>query len=135
MEPKDLVCNFHNALELQMIGFLLESLYYWVGTTKVMTKKEMLSTACIIDKDTDICSAYTAGELGLLLPLGVQVWRRFYNGTASQFYWKANFSSMGIHADASTEADVKANILIQIIEKKVFSLEDLLDLYKKINIA
>lgn len=137
MIRKDLVCGVGWAKHLKDMGLPQESMYYWIEGTTIGLERLIQGgyprqAGCGIVKKHNICSAYTAGELGLLLPLGVQVWRRFANDRSPQYYWKANFSSLGVHANAQTEADVKANILMQILLQKNYSLQELLDLYEKV---
>lgn len=101
---------------LKGLGLLQESLFWWL-------RDAIQGPVLIYESDMNEaglhvvnCSAYTSGELGEMLPKGVQH-RSYAEG------WDSYFPGIRSHV-AKTEADARAKMLIHLIENGYMKVEE-----------
>jgi len=108
------VVSLELAKKLKELGVKQESLFYWVipawaGMTKLEYKHPEAGYKCCL-------SAFTVAELGEMLPEKTN-WRGYANYGGE---WKMEFGDFKV--SAKTEADMKAKMLIHLIENNLIQL-------------
>ena len=127
MKVEDQVCSIELSMKLRELDVPQESLFYWNTDDDVSEKsREWYISEVLSDKDS--CSAFTASELGELLPLGINM-RRV--ASDESMWWSCiwNEGYGGItnleYAKDIKEADARAKMIIYLIENKLIKVEDL----------
>lgn len=124
MKLEDQVCSLELAKELKEFGVKQESAFYWIGhyvnTTDCVEKPETarLQLGTYGTEYMWKYAAFTVAELGEMLPL----W--YYSKRLPDGSWSTDHvSRMDIlNTNEKTEADSRATMLIQIIERKIVRL-------------
>lgn len=119
---KSLVTNLELSRKLKEAGVKQDSLFYWNGS--IISRDLMLK-----DKKDEVItkgyiySAFTAGELGELLPNGYFTtrlghgWSAFWtDNTPDYLDWKDKI------VGEKTEADARAKMLLYLIKHKLITL-------------
>lgn len=126
MELKDQCVSLELAKKLKELGFKQESLFYWVlfhgGVGKGHSDYERSAIWELRTKEGSLnfqesrCPAYTVAELGEMLPQKV-CWRGLSNNGSK---WGLEFGDF--RAEAETEADARAKMLIHLSEQGLITL-------------
>lgn len=134
MKLEDQVCSIESARRLKELGVPQDSLFYWC-----FSQKDADYCVCYAYdsgkyplKDIN-CSAFTAGELGELLPkiivksvtYGIEYCTRLSDGPFGVFY----ASCSGAYGNlcwivGKTEAEARAKCLIYLLENKLMEITE-----------
>ena len=126
MKLENQVCGLDLAKRLKELGVKQESLFWWVDAYEnykitseaynedwvVRSEKNGFSNI----SDDKKCSAFTVAELGEMLPENV-CWRDYRKG-----YGKWGFNWGDFRAEADTEANARAKMLVYLLENKLIKL-------------
>ena len=131
MQPEKQLTSLELSKRLKELGVKQESLFYWNTRKEKVLAGYHLPVAPVDFKDKFV-SAFTVAELGEMLPV------RNYNGEQTEDL--ANWSTFksddkwichlswrytrtnAEHIEADTEADVRAKMLIYLLENKLIEL-------------
>jgi hypothetical protein len=108
MELKDIVCSLEHAKRLNELGVKQESLFYWLNRKIVCPKFQEFNFP------EKWCSAFTASELGEMLPAMISTIRET-DGHWS-FVHGDNISIDMKSFPIYKEVDARAQLLIHLIE-------------------
>lgn len=123
MKLENQVVSLELAQKLRELGVKQESFAYWVGdkTYDVHGESHRDYHLHYIGFCTGGISAYTAGELGEMLP----VWTTTHIFSDDAEEGKYAVECIGTHTGqfyANTEADARAEMLIYLLENKLITL-------------
>lgn len=129
MKLESQVCNLELSKRLKELGVEQESLFVWT-TAFMMDREHQRVFVEYIDTFLDrsikgeqiICSAFTAAELGTLLPDGVMDKRKFDGRWYSYMENPNVLGQASIGEDSESEADARAKMLIYLLEKGLVKL-------------
>jgi hypothetical protein len=138
MELERQVCSIDLAKTLNKLGVDQLSLYYWFRIPrdiwKLGSNTEMLNTAVDIGHTTapqfDSHSAFTVAELGEMLPSYNYYFAYSFKGNMPDEPWSciwifAQENKIKHQVNAATEADVRAKMLIYLLENKLITSQSL----------
>lgn len=142
MELEYQVCSLEFAKKLEKLGIKQESVFVWWYTEAMSTDVKYFPdqdweklewslrprTSAMTDSGRDL-AAFTVAELGEMLPVVIQEWnlecQRHTTGAWIISYYcdakRSEFKSVLACADADTEADARAKMLIYLLEGKLIS--------------
>lgn len=124
MKLEDQVVSLELAKKLKELGVKQDSLWFW---TWAEWNKEVEWVLILEDKRAGLkketFSAFTVAELGEMLPEGYRSY--YYNGHPSGGNWMCNDGEILGVADANTEADARAKMLIYLIKEGIIKAEEL----------
>lgn len=113
MEIEKHVCSLKYAKQLKELGMKQESLWYWFTDSyfeAATIKRHDEIPYPLSKKRQAVYSAYTVAELGEMLPIGYRSY--YFDGHPSGGIWMCNDNEILGEADAKTEADARAKMLI-----------------------
>jgi len=116
MNIEDQVVSLEIAKKLKDLGFKQDSLFYWIKVKNI----EVYGVSYVINicgtnlEFEKIYSAFTASELGELLPLWFDCAKRETQDWTCRFFDKS--SNLHHHSFAATMVDAMAKMLIFLIE-------------------
>ncbi len=127
MKLEQQVCSLELAKQLKELGVKPESLFYWVShkdisSAGIGTDIRMRKTF-LLELTDEVISAFTVAELGEMLPWDLTLSRNIYKE------WIMTFEADGMTEDkvysvkGKSEADVRAKMLIYLIENKLIEVE------------
>lgn len=128
LELEKQVCGLDSAKRLKELGFVQESLFYWIEEKSYPDGKILLlySKNCIYD--TDKVSAYTVAELGELLPERVNIgsilnaFLHVTKGTLFPNKFTIGYADMDQNTELfheENEAEARAKMLISLKENNL----------------
>jgi hypothetical protein len=140
MELKHQVCSLEYAKKLEKLSVKQESTFVWWYTETMTTDVKYFPdqdwetlewclkprTSAMIDSGRDL-AAFTVAELGEMLPAVIQEWKlecqkRPTGGWIVSYYCDAKrfeLKSVLACADADSEADARAKMLVSLLENKL----------------
>lgn len=123
MKTKQFVCTLQQAKRLKELGVKQKSIFYWEGNLD--------STAYFIryiDYENkkiweDTFSAFTVTELGIMMPPHILSIKTDFNKYLC--YSTSNTVVTDKMCEGSTEAEVRAAMLIHLLESNLFGVKDI----------
>ena len=130
MELKEQVISVANAKRLKELGVKQDSLFYWVIslTTNYHISYTEGDKSLLPQDRNDFYAAFTVAELGELLPLCYMSWATPQTGKMK--WWCHRMETHAVTHEvteictALTEADVRAAMLIYLLEQKLEGKHD-----------
>ena len=130
MKLEEQVCSLELAMQLKELGVKQDSLFFYIQRKneknfKLANNREIKGFEFFYD---NIFSAFTVAELGEMLPKEC-VYQKInyikYNGEIRNGWEVKSINNNNLTCIAETEANVRANILIHLIENNEIKLEDI----------
>lgn len=125
------VVSSEPALRLKEFGVKQDSIFWWGeasdGEVGIYLREDVEKSAEEFDGIVGInwiCSAFAVAELGLLLPDKV-CWRGYVHTGKIWFFSFGDGVDLGFTASAETEADMRAKMLIYLLEKKLITIHEI----------
>jgi hypothetical protein len=126
------VCSLELAKRLKELGVKQESYFMWEGIMADVDKMHFKVKKFRANGNPWAYSAFTTAELGEMLPATLQTkgWDVYIEFGKSNitglfkvfFRETSNPARMSIRSEATSEADVRAQILIWLIEQKLITV-------------
>ena len=123
MDAEQLVCSLENATKFQELGVTVDSYFVWALTRDneyFVESKEFAIGSNL--------SAYTAGELGQMLPDYTETIRKHEEGSAWWVFTDSCFLGARVKDKwtfAASECDARALMLIWLIENGHLTLDEI----------
>ncbi len=124
------VCAIEYSKKLAELGVRQNSIFYWSPfiDREKNTKYELVNEREIIYPQESDISAFTTAELGVMLPIETDRGHiHYYRG--SEYFHTGSYIQGSVIPITSgkTEADVRADTLIRLIESKLITVSEIND--------
>jgi len=123
MKLEDQVCNLELSKKLKNLGVKQESLFYWVLVNPQVNQWELTvkeNAKSFLNKDK--VSAFTASELGEMLPNYTEIKKCFPKNITGTF-WQVSYIQpkpyLTHFEDDDTEANARAKMLVYLLENNL----------------
>ena len=113
------VTSFELSHDLVEADVVMNTIFFWVSYLDGRIKVE---SAAVAKRQHRFCSAYTSGELGILLPTQVQTLWRYVDDQGPRWICTYENEEEGvalITTQEQTEADARGKMLLEILKIKL----------------
>jgi len=138
MDVKKIICPLSDALNMKHVGIKQDSIFYYVNGWKtpngspiedgehVILAEQQHITKIEAKKrgaEIEFVSAFTVGELGIMLGNGLNMCSRVEEWEDDFHFETEPNSEDGSYSEADTEAEIRIAELIELIENGEISIE------------